>query len=161
VDLRIVTQPDGITKCDEMAAKTGVREEDRFTVLPLHTEEVTVGKKQVVTGRARVSIATRHHEKRVEALLARERVEIERKPIGKPLDQAPAIRQEEDTIVIPVVEEEIVVQRRLILKEEIRIRRVRETERHEERVHIRKQEATIDRHPATAEPGTEPHPSKG
>jgi uncharacterized protein (TIGR02271 family) len=138
-----------------------VREQEDPIVLPLHAEEVSVGKQQIVTGRAQISITTRHHEKLVEELLARERVEIERKPIGKPLDQAPAIREEGDVIVIPVVEEEIVVARRLVLKEEIRIRRVRETERHVERVPLREQEAAIHRYSAPAGAGIEPNPNKG
>jgi uncharacterized protein (TIGR02271 family) len=142
----------------KMAGKPTGPEQGGETVLPLHAETITVGKQKIVTGRTQVSINTRHHEGRVEEILARERVEIERKPIGKLLEQAPAIREEQDTIIIPVVEEQIVVERRLVLKEEIHIRRVRETERHEERVQLRKQEATIRRHPVPAEAGVEPHP---
>lgn len=145
---------------NKMASKTVGYKQEKETVLPLHAEKITVGKKKIVTSHAQVSITTRHHEGRVEEVLARERVEIERKPIGKPLEQAPAIRQEQDTIIIPVVVEEIVVQRRLVLKEEIHIRRVRETERYEERVQLREQEATIRRYPARAGAGVEPHHGK-
>jgi stress response protein YsnF len=44
-----------------------------------------------------------------------------------------------------VVEESIVVERRLILKEEVRIRRLHIMERHQETVPLRKQEAVITR----------------
>jgi stress response protein YsnF len=59
----------------------------------------------------------------------------------------PAIREEGETIVVPVVEEVLVVERRLVLKEEVRIRRVRSTERHQERVTLRRQEAAVNRLP--------------
>jgi hypothetical protein len=44
-----------------------------------------------------------------------------------------------------VVEEIVVVERRLILKEEIHIRRLHVSERHQEAVILRKQEAVITR----------------
>jgi stress response protein YsnF len=51
-------------------------------------------------------------------------VEIGRVPVGRPVDTMPPVRQEGDTTIVPVVEEIIVVGRRLILKEEVRIRRL-------------------------------------
>jgi stress response protein YsnF len=57
----------------------------------------------------------------------------------------PPIREEGDTTVMPVVEEVVVVERRLVLKEEIRIRRVRTTEHHRENVVVRTQDAVITR----------------
>jgi uncharacterized protein (TIGR02271 family) len=131
------------------------KEDENHVIVPLHAEELTVAKRRIVTGRARISTMTRQQEELVEVLLTRERVEIERTPIGKPLEHVPAVREEGDTLVIPVVEEVLMVQRRLVLKEEIRVRRVHETERHQERVTLRKQDASITRIPAqeqTAEP---------
>jgi len=49
----------------------------------------------------------------------------------------PPISQEGDTTIIPVVEEIVVVERRLVLKEEVRIRRVRTKEQHQETVVLR------------------------
>lgn len=57
----------------------------------------------------------------------------------------PAITQEGDTTIIPVVEEILVVERRFLLKEEVHIRRVTTKQRHQETVVLRKQEALITR----------------
>ena len=92
-----------------------------------------------------VSTVTREHERLVDEVLNHERVEIERVPIGRPVDAIPPVRQEGDTTIMSVVEETIIVERRLILKEEIRIRRLRVSERHQETVVLRKQEAVIAR----------------
>lgn len=138
-----------------MTLKTMALEDDGPVVVPLHAEELSVAKRRVETGRARISTVTREREELVEELLTREFVEIERKPIGKPLEHAPAVREEGDTIVIPVVEEVLVIERRLILKEEVRVRRVREREPHQERMKVRKQDVVITRCPAQEQAAAE------
>jgi stress response protein YsnF len=59
----------------------------------------------------------------------------------------PAVRQEGDTTIIPVVEEILVLERHLTVKEEVRARRVHSSENHRERVILRRQEANIARDP--------------
>lgn len=125
-----------------------VSDEDSELIVPLHVEEASVSKRQVETGRVRVSTVTRLHEQLVEELLQREEVQIERKAVNKPITTAPPVREEGDTIVVPVVEEVVVIERRLMLKEEIYIRRVRGTEQFKQTVTLRKQEALVERSPA-------------
>jgi stress response protein YsnF len=114
-------------------------------VVPLHAEQVSVAKRRVVTGQLRVGTVTRETEQLVEDLLEREHVEIKRIAIGRQVDKAPAVREEGDTLIIPILEEIVVVERRLVLKEEVRVRRIRERQPYQERVVIRKQEAVITR----------------
>ena len=120
-------------------------------IVPLHAEEVSISKEKLETGRVQVSTVTRDHEQLVDELLTNEHVEIERIPIGKAIDARPNVREEADSIIVPVVEEVLVLERRLILKEEVHIRRVRGTERHQERVKLRKQEAVVTRVPIEAQ----------
>ena len=150
--------PDGKPIRTDSPAQPGPTEqaEDEATV-QLAAEELSVTKEKQVTGRVRVSTVTREHEELVDEDLRRERVEIETVPIGRQIDAMPVVREEGDTTVIPVVEEVVVVERRLMLKEEVRIRRVRTTERHEERVTVRRQEAVVTRYPAEPnDPATSP-----
>ena len=72
----------------------------------------------------------------------------------------PPVREEGDTIVVPIVEEVLVVERRLFLKEEVSIRRVRSTERHQETVTVRHQEAVVTRLPVES-PATGQSPDSG
>jgi hypothetical protein len=53
-------------------------------------------------------------------------VAIDRVPVNRIFDEAPTTRQEGDVTVIPVVEEVLVVQKRYMVKEEIRIDRRRQ-----------------------------------
>ena len=128
-----------------------MREETGEIVVPLLEEKISVTRQQVVTGRTRISTVTREREELVDELLTREQVEVERAPVGKFIDRAAEVRQEGDTLIVPVMEEVLVVERRLLLKEEVRVRRVREAERHQERVKVRRQEAVLTRHPVTTQ----------
>jgi uncharacterized protein (TIGR02271 family) len=129
-------------------------------VLPLLAEEVAVSKQVVETGRVQVTRVTHQHEQLIDELLAIETAEIERTPIGRQVDVMPAVREEGDAIVVPIVEEVLVVERRLFLKEELRIRRVRSTKRHQETVTLRHHEAVVTRVPVEA-PAAGESPASG
>jgi stress response protein YsnF len=113
--------------------------------VPLHTEEIAVSRRQVAGDTVRVSTVTLEKERLVEETLTHERVEVERVPIGRPVDMVPPVREEGDTTIFPVIEEIVVVERRLVLKEEVHIRRVRATEPHRESVMVLEQNAVITR----------------
>ncbi len=68
-----------------------------------------------------------------------------------PADPAPPpIRQESDSTVIPAVEEVVVVECRLVLKEEVRLGCVQVAQRHRETVSLRTQQASVHRLPVEA-----------
>jgi stress response protein YsnF len=119
----------------------------RETVIPLFEEELSVSRRVVPISRVQVSRVTHSHEHLVDELLERERVEVERVAIDKPIDRMPSVREEGDCLIFPVVEEVLKIERVLVLKEEVRIRRVKGTERYQERVTLRKQEAVVNRLP--------------
>ena len=54
------------------------------------------------------------------------------------------MRSEEDTLIIPVLEEVLVVEKRLLLKEEVRITKREETHT-PQRVTLRREEAAVER----------------
>ena len=136
----------GLTRLPD-AASSGVTDE---AVLSLHAEQVVVARRRSER-KVQVRLHTVSREHPVDELLTHERVEIERVPVGRRIDAVPADRQEGDTTIIPVVEEIVVVHRQLVLREEIRMRRVRATEHHRETVTLREQTATVERdEPATS-----------
>ena len=120
-------------------------------VLPLVEEALLVGKRRVETSRVRVSVSTEIQEQVVRETLRTERTELERVPIGRELaegEPAPAMRQEPDgTVVVPVLEEVLVVERRLVLREEIRMRVVAVDEAVEQPMTVRRQRASVERLP--------------
>ena len=119
--------------------------EKRDVVIPLYAEEVSIERRQIAGDTIRVTVRTNTTEQVVDEHTTHMRVEVERTPIGKPIDSVPPVRTEADTIVIPVVKEVIVVERKLVLKEEIRLRRVQTAERQQESIRVRQQHAIIER----------------
>ena len=77
--------------------------------------------------------------------MAHDQVIVERVAIGRVVDAMPEVRQEGDVTILPVVEEEVVVMRRLVLKEEVHIRRLRTIEHHVETVTLREQQVDTTR----------------
>lgn len=133
--------------------------EPTILTLPLHAEDVSVSRRKVAGATVRVATVTHEREHLVNEALTHERVEIVRVPVGRTVEAVPPVREEGDTTVMPVVEEEVVITRRLVLKEEIRIRRVRSTEHHRESVMLRAQDAVITRVEAGSQPaGNGPAP---
>ncbi len=114
-------------------------------VIPLVEETATVGKRQVVTGHVRVQTVTDTVEELARADVQRETVEVTRVPIDRMVETAPEVRTEGDVTILPVVEEVLVVEKRLLLKEELHIRRRVETETVEVPVSLRKQRAVVER----------------
>jgi uncharacterized protein (TIGR02271 family) len=111
----------------------------------LHAEEVSVSRREIKKANVQIALVTGTREQLIDEELTHVRVEIERVPIGRTVEVAPPIRHEEDITIIPVVEEVVVVERRLVLKEEIRVSRVSTKERHRETVVLRQQEAAVTR----------------
>ena len=128
--------------------------------LPLYAEALVVGRRRTHST-VRVATVTREHEQLVDEALTHERVEIERVPVGRTVDAVPPIREEGDTTIFPVVEEVVVVECRLVLKEEIHIRRLRSTDRHQEVVTLRTQDAVITRTEAAPQPAGDVRPALG
>jgi uncharacterized protein (TIGR02271 family) len=114
-------------------------------IIPLVEEVATVDKRQVVTGRMRVQTVTDTVEELAHADVQRETVEVTRVPIDKVVESAPGIRTDGDVTIIPVLEEVLVVEKRLVLKEELHIRRRVEQETIEVPITLRKQRAIIER----------------
>lgn len=121
-------------------------------VVPLHKEEATISRRVIAGDTVRISTVTEQREHVVDEPVFRERVEIEHVAVGRDIETVPEIVQNGDVTIIPVVEEILVVQRRLMLKEELHVRRVRDTAQHHEVVLLREQKAVVTRTPGGASP---------
>ncbi len=114
--------------------------------LRLAEEKLEVTKQQVSDGHVRVTRRVTEHEEKIALLLRQQTAEITRVPKSERLTTMPEIREENGVIIIPVVEEEVEIIRRLVLKEELHIRKVVSQVPLEQVVTLKKQYAQIDRH---------------
>jgi uncharacterized protein (TIGR02271 family) len=113
-------------------------------VIPVIREQVSVTRREVERGGVRVNKRVEEHEEIVEQPTYREEVTVERVALGRPIETATAPRQEGDTLIIPVFEEMLVVEKRLVLKEEIHITRRRIEETQQARVVLREEHVDIE-----------------
>lgn len=112
-------------------------------VLDLVEEQVELTKQRIVDGHVSVTRSTSEYDEVVSTLLNKEKVDVEHVAKGQYVDVMPATREENGVLIIPVVEEEIEIVRKLVLKEELHIRKVQENVPFEDVVTIRKQHVTV------------------
>jgi uncharacterized protein (TIGR02271 family) len=120
-------------------------EEEQNLVIPLVEERVSATKREIETGRVRVRTRLEEREEIVRAELARDRVRVERIPINREVEAVPPVRQEGGTTIVPVVEEVLVVTKKLMLVEEVHLHRTHSTEQHTQPVTLAVQRAEIER----------------
>ena len=118
---------------------------EELAAIPLVEERLSVSKRQVESGRVRVRVAVEEREETVAQQLAHDDVEIEHVPKNVRLSEMPHVRLEGTTTIVPVVEEVVVIEKALVLVEEIHIRRRTSTEQVEIPVTLRRERATVER----------------
>jgi uncharacterized protein (TIGR02271 family) len=118
---------------------------DQEGVIPVLAEELVVGRKPVQTGGVRVTRRVLEHDETVEIPLVKERVDVRRVLVDREVEGPLPTRREGDTTIIPIVEEEVIIQKRYRLKEEVHVTRIVSEEVHRERVTVRRQEPEIER----------------
>ncbi len=120
-------------------------EEQEVAAIPLVEERVQIAKRQVETGRLRVRVSVGEREEEVPVNLTHDEVEVHRVPRNVPLSSLPSVRLEGNVTVIPVVEEVVVVEKRLVLVEEIHVRRKTVTSTETVPVRLRSEQAEVER----------------
>ena len=114
-------------------------------VIPLVAETLSVGKREMETGRVRFSTTVTERVETVDQPLFKTEVEIKRVAVGQFVDAPPAVRYEQDVMIIPVMEEVLVVEKRLRVKEEVYISQKREEYRNPQQVTLRTEVLTDER----------------
>jgi uncharacterized protein (TIGR02271 family) len=113
--------------------------------LELVEERLEVGKREVERGRVVVRTRVETREAVAEADLRQEEVSVERVPVGRVVEAPPPVREEDGVLIVPVLEERLVVTTGLVLVEEIRITKRSRTERVREPVTLRSERAEVER----------------
>lgn len=116
--------------------------------IPVVEETARIEKQAVETGRVRVRTETETHDQILRESLRSDSVAVTRVPVNRTLsdgEAAPVARVEDGVTIIPVLEEILVVEKRLVLKEEVHIRQTSADEDVEVPVTLRKQRAVVER----------------
>ena len=147
----LVRQDDGSFRLNLDPAKleprhrTGSEPGEQALVLPVIQEALDVETRSVETGRVRLHKVVHEREALVDPPLLREEVVVERIPVNRIVEGQVSMRSEGDTLIIPVLEEVLAVEKLILLKEEVHVTKRRGETRTPQRVMLRREEAVVER----------------
>lgn len=112
--------------------------------VPIYEERLRVGIRSVDRGEVVVHKSVERVPETVVQPVEREELEIERVRLDRPIDQPAQTREEDGWLIVPVMEEVLVVTKQLVLTEEVRIRTRRVMEEQEVYEILRRERVEID-----------------
>ena len=130
-----------------VAAPVDAQAADDLTI-PVLEEVLQVGVRRVDTERGvRVHTTVTERQEPLDVLLRSEQVDVVRVPVDRIVaaDEAPVSRQEGATLIVPILEEVLVVEKRVRIKEEVRITRTEREHHHVASVALRSEQVSIER----------------
>ncbi len=121
------------------------RDEEETVVVPVVAERLDVQKRKVETGGVRIKKVVREREEIIDEPLIREEVQVKRVPVNRVVEGPIPVRHVGNTMIVSLLEEVLVVEKRLMLKEELHITKGEVETYKPQRVVLRSEEATIER----------------
>jgi uncharacterized protein (TIGR02271 family) len=113
-------------------------------VIELREEQLVADKRLRDIGEVVVRTETDTVPARLEVDAVREEVEVVHEPVGATVSERTDPWEEDGVLVVPLYEEQLVVTRRLVLRERLRVRRVRTTERQLFEDTVRRERLVVD-----------------
>ena len=111
-------------------------------VVPVIEERIEIGKRTTTTGTINLRKVVQEYQEQLNEPLAVRTFDVERIILNQPVDIAPPVRQEGAITIYSLVEEQMVLTKQLVLKEELRVTQ-RNTERLDTQVVTLKREHLI------------------
>jgi stress response protein YsnF len=132
-------------QADELSVDSATAGGAGETTIPLVEEEARIIKRASITERVTVRTALDEEQVVLRDELSREHVEVVRVPVNREVSEAPPIQTDGDLTIIPVLEERLVVEKRLFVVEELHLRRSSRSEPVEVPTTVRRTRVEIDR----------------
>jgi uncharacterized protein (TIGR02271 family) len=120
-------------------------------VIPVIEESVKVQTHVRETGTVEIHKTVQERTEIVDQLLHAEEVAIERMAINRVVEEPLPIRHEGDTTIIPLLEEVLVIEKRLVLREEVHIRKLHKEVHDPQEVLLREERVEIVRKPGSGQ----------
>lgn len=113
-------------------------------VIPVVEETAHVSKRTVERGSVRVSKVVSEREETIDTSTLEDEIEIEHVARNTWLKKPAKPRREGETLIIPVMEEITVVEKRIMLREELYIRTKQVRKPASEKVRLRREEVRVE-----------------
>jgi len=113
--------------------------------VPVIKEQIIIDKRTIDTAKVSVSKKSKDRDVQIDVSEEHDDIQIERVSVNQIVETEPTARHEGDTLVIPVLREEVVIEKKLVLVEEVRITRKKKRKVRREEVNLREEEVSISR----------------
>ena len=101
--------------------------------IPVIEERLEIGKRTVATGKVVLTKRVNEHDETLDVPLEVVKFTVDRVPMNTVVESTPAVRKEGATTIYPVVSEQVIVTKKLVLVEEVGVTEVYTVE-HDRRV---------------------------
>ena len=120
--------------------------ENTSSSIPVMQEKVNVEKKTIEKGRVKISKIVKEESEVLNLPTTTEQVYIKRVPVNKIVESIPeTVRYEGNTMIIPVLQEVTVIEKKLLLVEEIHVTKTSVSSEETKEITLRKEEINIER----------------
>lgn len=136
---------DNTFKQETGSVREDIREESSG-VIPVIKEHVEVSKKVIEKAKVRLSKRVKESVESYDVPLTEEEIVVKRVQKNELVDTPPAaMRYEGDVMIIPVLKEVAVIEKRIMLVEEIHVTKYKYDKTETRRVVVRNEEVTVER----------------
>jgi stress response protein YsnF len=115
------------------------------TRIPVVEERARIDKRVVPTGRVRIKVKVDEKVQLLSEELTAQSVIVDRVQIDREVEAPPPIRTEGDLLIIPVVEQRLVIEKRWVVVEEVHVRQGQSKEAVELPVKLRSTRVSVER----------------
>jgi len=122
------------------------RKNENTASLNVLQEQVDIDKKLIESGKVYIHKKVHETDEEISVPVSHETVTINKVPVNKYVDVAPLVRNEGNTTIIPVIKEVLVIEKKLLLVEEVHVIKqiIEKTEEHT--IPLRKEEIEVERY---------------
>jgi len=120
---------------------------ETLDVVPVIQEQILVGKRLVETATVEVTKTVTEGPEPVHVVVAHDETHVERVPVNRFVENAPEIRYDGDTMIIPVLKEVAVVEKKLMLVEELHVTKRAVQTQETEYITVRREHLEVKRTP--------------
>jgi stress response protein YsnF len=119
------------------------KDKNKPSTINVFEEQAQVGKKVEQTGKVRIEKKVDTIEEDLNIALKNEDVKVERVAVNRYVDEPPPVRYEGNTTIISVIKEVAVIEKRILVVEEVHISKNINITREEKTVPLRKEQVIV------------------
>ena len=127
-----------------------MRDETSETRVPIVEERATIDKQLVATGLVRIKTEVSERVELLAEELTAHTVAVERVRVDLEVDAPPPVRSDGDVLIIPIVEQRLVVAKRWVVTEELHVHRQAHSQVISVPVDLRATQVSVEREVADA-----------